>query len=270
VFEDMAFGRFPSPTYFQKDYLCCGIKGKEFVYRVFENQRIVCGSVEMLYREVYHLLAHRVGLLSEKDAIRQRKDILSNKQIDYEKERFSEESWNVVRKKIIKDNVIEQFVLDMRGVYSLSLSVVKNFFSLLILGFLFKTILAKDILYEQGSIRGIQNIEFFKNKIKWNRHLYLHSSSPPSKPPPSTLPEMGTGEREALTAMEKGEDIPIAPPTKIFKVIFPKPFEKVASTSFVLPHLPTGDTYSNNQPCSFSSCWQKYLTNTSTSSIPES
>jgi hypothetical protein len=227
VFEDMAFGRFPSPTFFQKDYLCCAIKGKEFVYRVFDNQsNLIPASAEQLYHDIRDLLSRRVGLLSEKEAIHQRNVVLNHQQVDFEKERFSEESWNVVRKKMIKDNVIEQFVLHMKEMYRLGPAVVHYFFSLLIIGFLFKTIQAKDIQYEHGKIKSILDIHFKPCRIQWNRHVYLNDLSP----------------------------------LHCFRVIPPPPVLKTISLSDIYVE----ETPMVSTP--LSSYWAKYLTNNAVSS----
>jgi hypothetical protein len=108
VFEDMAFEKFPTCVYIQKDYLCCSSKDKEFVYKLMENGEMV-KSTEQIYEDVRKLLQNRACLLSDKEALFQRKNVLHCRQAQFERERYNEESWNVIRKKIIKENALHSF-----------------------------------------------------------------------------------------------------------------------------------------------------------------
>ena len=41
IFEDLAYGKTPYGAYFNKDFLCCSFKGKEFSYKLdFKKSKI--------------------------------------------------------------------------------------------------------------------------------------------------------------------------------------------------------------------------------------
>jgi hypothetical protein len=176
VFEDMAYAKFPPSVYIQKDYLCCSSKGKEFVYKLMENGQIF-KSNEMVYEEVRKLLQTRACLLSDKEALFQRKSVLHSRQLQFEKERYNEESWNVIRKKIIKESLMEQYVLESKNKYSLHPLQVKRLFSLIIIGFLFKTIHSKDVLYGDGYIQAIDGFELDHELVTCHKNIYMTDST---------------------------------------------------------------------------------------------
>ena len=176
VFEDMAYAKFPPSVYIQKDYLCCSSKGKEFVYKLMENGQIF-KSNEIVYEEVRKLLQTRACLLSDKEALFQRKSVLHSRQLQFEKERYNEESWNVIRKKIIKESLMEQYVLESKNKYSLHPLQVKRLFSLIIIGFLFKTIHSKDVSYGDGYIQAIEGFELDHQLVTCHKNIYMTDST---------------------------------------------------------------------------------------------
>ena len=173
VFEDMAFEKFPPCVYIQKDYLCCSSKDKEFVYKLMENGEMV-KSTEQIYEDVRKLLQNRACLLSDKEALFQRKNVLHCRQAQFERERYNEESWNVIRKKIIKENLMEEYVLESRNKFGLDGPQVKRLFSLLILGFLFKTIHSKDVSYSNGYIQSIEGFDFTPQTVTCTKNIYMN------------------------------------------------------------------------------------------------
>jgi hypothetical protein len=195
VFEDMAYGKFPPGIYIQKDYLCCSSKGKEFVYKMLENGEMMKTEQEV-YDEIRNLLQTRACLLSDKEALFQRKNILHSRQIQFERERYNEESWNVIRKKIIKENLVEEFVLESRNKFDLDSQQIKRLFSLIILGFIFKSIHSKDVSYSNGYIQSIEGFKFSPRVVECAKNIYntevasitysIHSS-PTSLTPPSLV-----------------------------------------------------------------------------------
>uniref|UniRef100_A0A6C0D2S3 Uncharacterized protein n=1 Tax=viral metagenome TaxID=1070528 RepID=A0A6C0D2S3_9ZZZZ len=177
VFEDMAYGKFPPGIYIQKDYLCCSSKGKEFVYKMMDNGEMMKSEQEV-YEEIRNLLQTRACLLSDKEALFQRRNILHSRQIQFERERYNEESWNVIRKKIIKENLMEEYVLESRNKYELDSQQIKRLFSLIILGFIFKSIHSKDVSYSNGYIQAIEGFEFSPRTVQCTKNIYNTELAP--------------------------------------------------------------------------------------------
>ena len=162
IFEDLAYGKTPYGTYISKDFVCCNYKNKEFSYKIEKK------DPEQLYNDVYNLLAKKLGLLSVRDKL--------NKKIDFnnieEDLKNTRKSWNNIRKKNIKDLLIENYVINMKNKYKLSVSHSRKLISTIFIGLIFKVFSVKDINYNNGVIESIDGITFEDNKVILERNVY--------------------------------------------------------------------------------------------------
>lgn len=155
VFEDLAYGRSPYGTYITKNFMCCNYKGKEFSYKIE-----VTKQPEVLFDEIYNLLHTKFGLLSDKDKIKKRQIFDSvNDNKDWNN------NWNSIKKKNIKNIIIENFIIKQKTKNLLSIKQARKLLSLIIIGIIFKTITSDDINYENGQINDIEGIKFEEKKI---------------------------------------------------------------------------------------------------------
>jgi hypothetical protein len=162
IFEDLAFGKAPYGTYISKGSLTCKYKDKEFIYKIEKK------DPEILYNEVYVLLTKKLGLLSHQDKI--------NKKIDFQniEDEIKEgrKNWNSIRKKNIKDLLIENYVITMKNKYLLTIKQAKYLLSIIFIGMIFKIISVKDIEYRDGIINKIEGINFKKKEIILEKDIY--------------------------------------------------------------------------------------------------
>ena len=162
VFEDLAYGKTPYGTYINKSFLCCNYKNKEFSYRIEKKDS------EQLYKDVYELLVKKLGLLSIRDKL--------NKKIDFnnieEELKHARKNWNNIRKKNIKDMLIENFAIKMKNKHSLNLKQSRKLISSIFIGMIFKVISSKDINYENGEILSIDGFSFNENEVIIERDIY--------------------------------------------------------------------------------------------------
>ena len=162
IFEDLAYGKTPYGTYITKNFFCCSYKSKEFSYRIEKKDPLI------LYTDLYNLLTNNLGILSRKEKLK--------KQIDFNEteSRIKEtrQEWANIKKKNIKDLLIETYVIDMKNKYSLTVKQAKYLLSIIFTTLTFKVITNKDIEYSNGKIQNIEGINFKKHKIIVNRNIY--------------------------------------------------------------------------------------------------
>jgi len=163
IFEDLAYGKTPYGTYISKDFLCCNYKDKEFSYKIERNKKSI-----VLYDDVYNLLSNKLGLLSHKDKVNKRADFHNIE----ENIKESRKDWSRIRKKNVKDYLIENYVIDMKNKYKLSIKQAKYLLSVILIAIVFKVITSKDIEYSDGKIHNIIGIDFERKKIIMKKNIY--------------------------------------------------------------------------------------------------
>lgn len=159
IFQDMAYGITPYGTYFNKGFLCCNFKNKEFTYKI-ENK-----DPEILYNEIYNILKNKVGIYSSNDKIFMLEDF---KKIENEIKKTQLNKWNNIKKRTTRDFIIENYVIEMKKKYNLNNVESKNLLNLIQIGLVFKTINSKNIRYEDGRILDINVLSFENGKVKYN------------------------------------------------------------------------------------------------------
>jgi len=167
VFEDLAYGKTPYGIYLTKNFLCCNYKGKEFSYKIDSKK-----DKKVLFEEIYDILHKKFGLLSKDDKVK-RKKMFENTEAEIQD---NNKNWNKIRKKSIKQNIIEKYSIDMKRKHKLTNIQVKKLFSIIIIGLIFKTITIEHISYSDGEIRNIDGISFQKGKMEISPELYNFNS----------------------------------------------------------------------------------------------
>ena len=167
VFEDLAYGKCPYGSYISKDFFCCNYKNKEFSYKIEKK------DTQVLYNDIYDLLVKKLGLLSHKDKIKKKVDFVNIENSIKEYRKY----WSNIRKKNIKDLLIENYVIDVKNKHSLSIKQARNLLSLIFIGMVFKVITVKDIMYEDGVIQNIEGISFKDKEIVLERDIYEFESN---------------------------------------------------------------------------------------------
>ena len=170
VFEDLSYGKCPYGTYISKDFLCCNYKNKEFSYKIESK------NPKQLYNDIYILFIKKLGLLSHKDKIEKK---INFDNIESEIKEYRK-SWSNIRKKNIKDLLIENYVIDMKKRYLLTIKQTRNLLSMIFIGMVFKVINVKDIDYEEGIIKNINGISFKNKQVVFEKDMYKFDVNPAS------------------------------------------------------------------------------------------
>ena len=162
IFEDLAYGKPPYGTYISKDFLCCSYKKKEFSYKIEKKDS------KTIYDEVYNILTNKLELLSHREKINKRKDFTDVEDVIRE----SRKNWNDIKKKNMKELLIELYVTRMKTKHSLTIQQARFLSSVITLGIIFKVILPEDIDYKNDSIQNIKGIDFINKRVILEKDLY--------------------------------------------------------------------------------------------------
>jgi hypothetical protein len=162
IFEDLAFGMCPYGTYINKGFLCCNFKGKEFNYKIDANDVHVC------HKNVKHLLKNKLGLMSSIDRITMLEDFTKT---ENEIQDLMNIKWSYIKKKSIKDFLIENFIIEKKKEFCLDEKQIRNLFFYIQTGILFRFITSKDIVYSNGIIENIDGIEFAHENIQYKKNI---------------------------------------------------------------------------------------------------
>ena len=163
LFEDFAYGKCPYGIVIKDDGIHSSIRNKEFSI-AFDGK-----TDGELSEESCFCLSPKLSILSEKDHQCRR-----NAYEDaYQQFMQNICSWNDIKKKKIKDLLIEQFVLKKKAEHQLSIQLAKKLFSIIFVGIQFKTITCKQIVYNLGKIDSIKGIDFEDQQVLCNKTILL-------------------------------------------------------------------------------------------------
>lgn len=146
-FEDMAYGNFPFGVYVKDQaVLYCNIKNKSFMFQFYDKDgQEIYTSLREIFFSKFHI--HR-----EENTIDMR---------------IQHIEWSKIKKKSIKNILIEQFVIDKKKEFELSFNQVIKLLSNISLGLYFKLLSKNDICYDSDNcvITEIQGIDFKPKQI---------------------------------------------------------------------------------------------------------
>jgi len=161
IFEDLAYGIAPCGTYIYKNFLCFKTKNNDLITHKLEREN---KSNTQIFNIIYNSLKNDLGLLSNFDNNKKKMEIKNIQQINKQKR----ENWNTIRKNNIKNNLLEQYVIDIKNKYKLSLKKTKRLLSVIFINLMFKNITAQDIIICNGKIQNIKGFVFIHKDFKFN------------------------------------------------------------------------------------------------------
>lgn len=151
LYEDMAFGKFPNGVHVQKNYFCCFCKGKEFSVELIPKNFSV-------FTQIHSLLSNDLGIRSEKEKLALKESVLHAQTVKDPK-------------RLIKDISLTSFIIKKGEEHKLPDSIICKIFSLFIVGFMFKTLLLKDVLFHGNEIEEIRGFTFSDKKVRINKNI---------------------------------------------------------------------------------------------------
>ena len=171
IFSNLSCGIPPHGVYIHKDFLVCNYKDKAFSYKLLVK------NPEELFSDIYKLFKNKLQMFSRDDILQKQDEIDGlNKKIVYN-------SWGDIKRKNIKDTLIENYVLEMKTKHSLTCNQTRDLLNIINIGLIFKYIGYKDIVMVDGKITEISCIIFNDCAVfKYTRDIFIHTDG--KAPPP--------------------------------------------------------------------------------------
>ncbi len=161
IFENLAYGETPRGIYFKETNLYSITKKKEFNY-CFNNK-----DVDSIYKNIHYFFSEVYGLKSKGDMTK-KKEIFEEFQ-KVNSTRRSDDLWNKIKRKSLKDNLIQDYVLDSQKEYNLSENDTRKLYFFVSVGSVFKLFNSNDIYLKGGYIKSIDGIELSQGTLNITR-----------------------------------------------------------------------------------------------------
>lgn len=153
VFEDLAYGISPKGTYITKGRIwVLNKKGERSSFSIEENSNKRFEASELI-----EFFTRKLCLRSQFEKDKQLYSLKCNDECE------NLCNWASIRKKILKEMIIEKYVIEMKITHNLSIKQSKSLMMLILSAITFKSIKPSDIVLDNGEIKSIIGIEF-KNK----------------------------------------------------------------------------------------------------------
>jgi len=156
ILQDLAYGRAPYGCSVDDQEIVCHVSGQLFQY-IYTTHTPADACYELIelfqkHLEMRSMRDHRISASEARDHAQQ----------------YIYQPWNDIRKRSIKNFLIEEYILDMKRMYTWNTVQASNVLSLIMLGFHFKLLTAKDIDYDsiQGRILHIHKVAVTPNGIR--------------------------------------------------------------------------------------------------------
>lgn len=150
VFEDLAYGIAPLGAYFEHATLRSRLKGREFTFE-FNNK-----EADTVFEELQYILRIKFKLVSQVDHRKHRESFTKNL------ERTRRNGWTDIKKKNIRNLLIENYVIEIKYKYGLSSKQTQKLLQKIMLGFYFKLIRPSQVIYDPVKNRIVDLVDLDK------------------------------------------------------------------------------------------------------------
>jgi len=164
VFRKLAFGKAPYGSYItSSSFLVSTTKGHEFTYFIGDQDK----SPETIGEELIDILKKKMNFMSVSERLR-KLDIFRNTKRKL-KDKLWSSQWVDIRRKKLKDQIIEMYVLKLKKNSSLSLTAAKYLLAAIIIGLIFKNIEPDVIQMKNGTITSIPSLKLVDGKWSFEK-----------------------------------------------------------------------------------------------------
>jgi len=163
IFINLSKGAAPNGVYVNNGSLCCSYKNKEFSY-VFDSPD---KEIANIYKDIKLIFQEKMNVLSTAER-RDRLSKFNDIQSALTKRRIK---WSDIRKKSIKDGILERWVLEQTRPFKFSRQHTMRILSTIKMYINFRLIKSEDINYVNSTITGINGVSFTKDGLVTEKDL---------------------------------------------------------------------------------------------------
>ena len=158
VFTELAYNVTPYGSYINNMIFNCKTKNGEIISVLIDEN-----NTKKTHDDIYTTIKNNLNISSPAERIQTQQDFNKTE----EELKNNRNNWSDIKKKNIKDVLIDMFVIEMKIMYKLLLCQARILRSIIHTGILFKAIDGDDITMDCGKITSIKGITF-DNKVIHN------------------------------------------------------------------------------------------------------
>lgn len=163
VFTELAYNITPYGSYIHNMIFTCKNKNGVLVSVLIDEN-----DVKKTHDDIYAIIKNNLNISSPAERIQIQQDFTKTE----EELQNNRSNWSDIKKKNIKDVLIDMYVIEVRKKYNLLLYQARILRSIIHTGILFKAIEGNDITMEDGNIKMINGLTFDNQTIHNNLDLY--------------------------------------------------------------------------------------------------
>lgn len=175
LFEDMAYGKCPYGIILKDNCIYSVLKNREFTYSLDQEEK----NIEKICEDLCQIFSSKLQILSQKDQFRHRSQCQTSV-TNYMNNLYQ---WTDIRKKSLKDLLLEQYSLAQKQKQNYSYAFTRQLFAIVFIGIQFKTILSKHIHYKNRMITRIEGIDCYPSQIVCSINIFRTKPSLTSSVP---------------------------------------------------------------------------------------
>lgn len=149
-YDDLSCGKSSKGVYISNGIIQTSNKRNGFTYSITDK------APEVIVKELHHLLTSFTSICSKKDMSKKKQII---KEIEDELDEYDKSKWTTIKRKNVRNMLMVNYAITLHKKYNLSWKATINAYKTIYNSFENKTHCSKDVTYENGKIRHINDIE---------------------------------------------------------------------------------------------------------------
>jgi len=155
-YEDLAIGKSTKGIYIANGVIQTSTKRNGFSYNITDK------APEVILAELHHLLTTHTSICSHKDMNKKR---LFVQELEAEFADYDKAKWTSIKHKNVRAMLLVDYAIYLNKIHALNWPATISAYQTITGAFESKTHSSKDVTYEGGKIRNIDDIEYIDGKI---------------------------------------------------------------------------------------------------------